>query len=66
MVDDNKPVEFIELLKAYYEHFKSTAWVLGEETEPFNVDSSVKHGCILFPVLFNYFIDWVRKSTLEF
>jgi hypothetical protein len=41
------PVEFIELLKAYYEHCKATVRVLGEETEAFDVDSGVKQGCIL-------------------
>ena len=38
------PVDFAELLKAYYEQFKSIIRVLGEETEPFSVESGVKQG----------------------
>ena len=53
-----------ELLKAYYEHCKSTVRMLGEETEPFNVDSGVKQGCILSLLLFNYCIDWVLERAL--
>ena len=65
MLEDGMPVEFIELLKAYYKHCKSTVRVLGEETEPFNVESGVKQGCILSPVLFNYCIDWILESALS-
>jgi len=47
MVEDGMPVDFAELLKAYYEQFKSIIRVLGEETEPFSVESGVKQGLIL-------------------
>ena len=55
------PVEFIELLKTYYEYCKATIRVMGEDTEAFNVDSGVKQGYILSPVLFNYCTDSVLK-----
>ena len=51
------PVKCVELLKAYYEHCRSILRVLGEEKKPFSVESGVKQGCILSPVLFNYCID---------
>jgi hypothetical protein len=44
MVEDGMPVEF--RATEGYEHCKSTASVLGEGTEAFNVDSGEKHGCI--------------------
>ena len=46
VMEDGMPVKFIELLKAYYEHCKLPVRVLGEETEPFIVKSSVKQGCL--------------------
>jgi len=61
MVEDGMPVEFIELLKTYYEYCKATIRVMGEDTEAFNVDSGVKQGYILSPVLFNYCTDSVLK-----
>ncbi|KAK2705924.1 hypothetical protein QYM36_016068 [Artemia franciscana] len=64
MVEDGMPVEFLELLKAYYEHCRSIVRVLGKETEPFSVESGVKQGCILSPVLFNYCIDWILERAL--
>ncbi|KAK2708245.1 hypothetical protein QYM36_013997 [Artemia franciscana] len=54
MAEDGMLVEFVELLKAYYEHCKSIVRVLGEETEPFSVESGVKQGRILSHVLFNH------------
>ncbi|KAK2719837.1 hypothetical protein QYM36_005344 [Artemia franciscana] len=65
MVEDGMPVEFLELLKAYYEHCRSIVRVLDGEAEPFNVESSAKQGCILCPVLFNYCIDWILERTFS-
>ena len=66
MVEDGMPVEFLELLKAYYEHCRSIVRVLDVKTaEPFNVESSAKQGCILCPVLFNYCIDWILERTFS-
>ncbi|KAK2714936.1 hypothetical protein QYM36_009815, partial [Artemia franciscana] len=65
MVEDGMPVEFLELLKAYYEHCKSIVRVLGEETEPFSGENGVKQWCILSPVLFNYCIDRILKRALS-
>ena len=59
------PVELAELSKAYNEHCKSIVRVLGEKTEPFSVESGVKQGCILSPVLFNYCIDWILERVLS-
>ena len=63
-------VEFIELLKAYL-HLSAICRalqidcrVLGEETEPFNGESSVKQGCILSPVVFNCCIDLILEREL--
>ncbi|KAK2719135.1 hypothetical protein QYM36_004836 [Artemia franciscana] len=64
-VEDGMPVEFLELLKAYYEHCRSIVRVLDGEAEPFNVESSAKQGCTLCPVLFNYCIDWILKRTFS-
>ncbi|KAK2720693.1 hypothetical protein QYM36_004547 [Artemia franciscana] len=58
-----RPVEFIELLKPYYEHCKATVRVLAEETEAFNVESGVKQGFTLSPILFNYCIDRVLEKA---
>ncbi|KAK2727393.1 hypothetical protein QYM36_008027 [Artemia franciscana] len=39
--------------------------LLGEETESFSVESGVKQGCILSPVLFNYCINWILERALS-
>ncbi|KAK2701723.1 hypothetical protein QYM36_019637 [Artemia franciscana] len=39
--------------------------MLGEKTEPFSVESGVKEGCILSPVLFNYCINWILIRALS-
>ncbi|KAK2708467.1 hypothetical protein QYM36_014169 [Artemia franciscana] len=63
MAEDGMPVEFVELLKASYKHCRSIIRVLGEENEPFSVESGVKQGCILSPVLFIYCIDWILERA---
>ena len=56
-------VEFIELIQAYYSESTSRKRIYGEETEEFLVESRVKQGRVLSPILFNYCIDLVLGNA---
>ncbi|KAK2714738.1 hypothetical protein QYM36_009080 [Artemia franciscana] len=58
------PVKFIELNQAYYSESTSRIRIYGKEPEEFLVESTVKKGCVLSPMLFNYCIGWVLENTL--
>ena len=53
-----------ELIQAYYSEPTSLIRIYGKETEKFLVESGVKQGCVLSPILFNYCIDWVLEDAL--
>ena len=48
---------FLTLLKGLYNHVRSCVRVNGELTEWFDINSGVKQGCILSPILFSMFIN---------
>ena len=64
---------FLTLLKGLYNHVRSCVRVNGELTEWFDINSGVKQGCILSPILFSMFINdlvteinivWAKVLTL--
>ena len=61
---DGMPVKFIELIQAYYSESTSRIRTHGEETEEFLVESGMKQGCALSPILFNYCLDWLLENAL--
>ena len=63
--NEGMPLKFVELMKAYYDVSVSRVRVYGEETEEFLVELGVKQGCVLYPTLFNYCVDWVLENALS-
>ena len=53
------------LLQALYASTKSAVRVDGELTDWFDVNTGLRQGCILSPVLFNVYIDHVLRRTLD-
>ena len=59
------PVKIIDLIKNLYENSTCTALVNGKRTDPFPVNTGVRQGCILSPILFCIAIDFVMRTTNE-
>ena len=58
-------IKIIDLIKNLYENSTCTALVNGERTDPFLVNTGVRQGCILSPILFCIAIDFVMGTTTE-
>ena len=59
------PIKIIDLIKNLYGNSTYTALVNAERTDPFPVNTGVRQGCILSPILFCIFIDFVMRTTNE-
>ncbi|CAC5421772.1 unnamed protein product [Mytilus coruscus] len=59
------PPEVVNMIKAVYEDF--TVQVIHESsfTNPFQVNTGVKQGCLLSPTLFLIAINWLTKLALH-
>ena len=64
MLADGVPLKLVNLVRAYYSLVKARVRVYGEETPEFLVETGVKQGCPLSPVLFNFVIDWVLERSI--
>ena len=56
--------KLVRLLKALYRDTQSAVRVEGDLTEWFNVNTGLRQGCLLSPMLFNIFIDQVIRESL--
>ena len=59
------PQKITDLIKSNYETMKCSIIHEGRLTEPFEIESGVRQGCLLSPFLFLIVIDWIMKSTTE-
>jgi len=58
------PGKIISLIKAFYTNFECSVVLDNNNTsDPFPVESGVRQGCILSPILFLVAIDWVMRQT---
>jgi hypothetical protein len=57
------PPKIVTLMRKFYEHFECSVIVNGELSEWFSVESGVRQGCIISPILFLIAIDWVMRNT---
>ena len=65
LLSDGVPSKIVNLLRSYYTQTKARVRVYGEESDEFSVDTGVRQGCPLSPVLFNFVIDWIMSHALE-
>ena len=57
------PDKLIVLIKLFYYHFECSVVVDGKLSEWFPVESGVRQGCIISPILFLVAIDWIMRKT---
>ena len=57
--------KYINIIKQSYEGTTSRVLHRGEPSQPFEIRSGVKQGCLLSPFLFLLAIDWVMKQTTQ-
>ena len=60
------PPKFITIIQQLYKDTTCQIIHEGKLTEPFNVTTGVRQGCLLSPTIFLIVVDWVMKqSTAE-
>ena len=57
------PDKLVKLVKATYEGSNCQVFHDGQLSQPFQVQTGVRQGCLLSPFLFILAIDWVMKET---
>ena len=57
------PKKLVNILKSYYNNGKCRVSVYNDLTNPFTIQTGVRQGCILSPMIFNVIIDWIMKSV---
>ena len=57
------PDEIVTLMKCFYTKFECTVLLNNKETDWFTVNSGVRQGCIVSPILFLIAIDWIIRKT---
>lgn len=58
------PEKIINLIKSFYENYRCQVIHEGKLTEPFEVNSGVKQGCILSPTIFLITMDLVMREAM--
>ena len=57
------PSKIVNMIRVFYEKFRCSVLLDGILSEWFDVNSGVRQGCILSPILFLVVIDWVMRRT---
>ena len=58
------PTKIVNIIQALYNNFECKVIHDNKLTEPFEVKTGVKQGCILSPTLFSLAVDWIMRRTL--
>ncbi|RUS68798.1 hypothetical protein EGW08_023439 [Elysia chlorotica] len=59
------PTKFITIIQSLYEDATCQVIHDGKLTEPFNVQTGVRQGCLLSPTIFLIVIDWVMRQATK-
>ena len=57
------PEKFVMIIKNMYDQAQSRVIHNGQLSEPFNISTGVRQGCLLSPVLFLLVLDWIMRKT---
>ncbi|XP_073670704.1 uncharacterized protein [Paramisgurnus dabryanus] len=58
-------IKIINMIKVFYTNFQAQVSHEGDLTEPFNMSTGVRQGCLLSPLLFITALDWVMRETTK-
>ena len=59
------PQKLVNIIQALYENFECQVIHNNQVTEPFRVDTVVKQGCILSPLLFSMAVDGLMQTVIQ-
>ena len=63
MEADGLPTKLLKIIRCMYSVTKSRVRAYGTTTDDFIVNTGVRQGSIQSPVMFNYAVDWVLKTS---
>ena len=52
----------VEIIKSFYDNFTCC---VGDGDFLFEVDTDVRHGCVMSTLLFNLIVNWIMRCTTE-
>src|SRR5579871_5851057 len=59
------PTKYLNIIKALYDNSRCCVRTNEGKTEWFHIETGVKQGCIMSPLLFGIAIDWVMKNYAQ-
>ena len=59
------PVIFKEIIKQLYDNATCQVIHNGKLTQPFNVETGVRQGCLLSPMIFLMVVDWIMREATK-
>ncbi len=59
------PPKLVTIIKKFYDSYECSVIVNNSTSDWFQVESGVRQGCIISPILFFLTIDWVMNETTD-
>ena len=59
------PDNVVSIIRALYEGFSAQVVHNGQRTQPLNMKTGVRQGCLLSPLLFLVALNWVIRTTFN-
>jgi len=59
------PLTLVNIIQLLYQNFECRVLYNNKLTEPFEVKTGVKQGCILSPILFSLANDWIMRNVTD-
>ena len=59
------PDKMVTIMRVLYEGFSAQVVHNGQKTQPLNIRTGVRQGCLLSPLLFLVALDWVTRTAFD-
>ena len=59
------PDKVVTIIRALYEGFSAQVVHKGKRTQPLNMRTGVRQGCLLSPLLFLVALEWVTRTAFD-